>query len=128
MTLLRKKIIWFISSIIILIGLLALLLFSLLHTSLDELNGEGYIEDIYVSTNNKYQAVTYVWSEGGATVGFSQRVGINSVHDYGVEFSDQTIYWQYPAGDPLAVKWKDDNTIIINNILNFRRVKLANKP
>ena len=59
---------------------------------LSKYNGKGSLIQTYTSPDKKHQANIYTWSEGGATVGYSIRVGITSKDK---KFKDETVFWQY---------------------------------
>jgi len=83
--------------------------------NLDKLNGTGKIQEVYTSPNGKYKAELFIINKGGATVNYQERVSITSLKDKHREFNDKTIYWVYPYEENPIIKWKNSDTIVIND-------------
>lgn len=64
-------------SIFILFGLIFLILDSFIRVELDELSGNGELQDTFLSPDKEYQADLYIINKGGATVGYQERVSIS---------------------------------------------------
>ncbi|MEH7107500.1 DUF5412 family protein, partial [Bacillus sp. JJ1764] len=112
----KKISLFVILPIFIVITILIFILNSLFfNISLDKLNGTGEKKEEYISPNGKYKAELFIINKGGATVDFQERVSITSLKDNKKEFKDKTIYWLYPYKEDTSAKWKDNNTIIIND-------------
>jgi hypothetical protein len=72
-------------------------------------DGQGGVVSSYVSPKGDYTAKIYIWSEGGATVGYSLRVGITSEKH---NMTDETVFWQYKDTSD-DFKWTSDESFTL---------------
>ena len=91
---------------------LFLLINSFMVTNLSELDGEGELQNSYVSPNREHRADVYLIDKGGATVAEQIRVSVTSLQTD--QFKDNTIYWEYPSNEAASIEWINDHEIIID--------------
>lgn len=111
-----KKILLIIgASILGMLAIIFLILFSFIHVDLKDLNGGGDLFRTVLSPSKLYKAELYKINEGGATVGQQERVSITYIAGNGKAYDDETIYWIYPspsAGTDFI--WLSDDMIEVN--------------
>lgn len=91
---------------------LFLIINSFMVTNLSELDGEGELQNSYVSPNKEYRADVFLIDKGGATVAEQIRVSVTSLSSD--QFKDTTIYWQYPSSEAASIEWISNDEIIID--------------
>jgi hypothetical protein len=111
---LKKVLLIVVAPILVVLIILFLILYSFINVSLVGLNGNGELQDTFISPDKEYKAELFNINKGGATVGDQERVGITSLKDNNKKFDDETIYWLYPAEEETQVEWKGKSLIEIN--------------
>lgn len=110
----KKVLLIVVSSILTVLIVLILIINSFINVKLSDLNGQGELQATHYSPNEGYIAEVFVINKGGATVDYQARVGITSLKDDGEQFSDETVYWIYPAEAETKVRWESENSLTIN--------------
>ena len=110
-----KKILLIITITLCILGItLFFILNSFMITNLSELDGEGELQNSFVSPSKEYRADIFLIDKGGATVSYQIRVSITSLKDKSTQFNNTTVYWQYPSNDAVTVEWVSDDEVNVD--------------